>query len=244
MSQPIQRQFHHLVRIVPGSGRIVWNAADARLRGDAGDGVLDAVRGLRAVSRLRSAHWTARASGRCRGFLALRGARARPAARHRAVGADRRAQHGERARGHRGGASCRRHRRARHRGAAVVRGVARRMQLRGEVNGVRVYDDFAHHPTAIATTIDGLRRRVGSRADRRRAGAALQHHEHGRASRNTGSLPGRRGRGLVVHARRPGLGCRQPCSPRWAGAGMGAATWTRSRADLARRCGRAITCSS
>jgi UDP-N-acetylmuramate: L-alanyl-gamma-D-glutamyl-meso-diaminopimelate ligase len=41
-------------------------------------------------------------------------------------------------------------------------GVARRMQLRGEVNGVRVYDDFAHHPTAIATTVDGLRRRVGS----------------------------------------------------------------------------------
>jgi UDP-N-acetylmuramate: L-alanyl-gamma-D-glutamyl-meso-diaminopimelate ligase len=41
-------------------------------------------------------------------------------------------------------------------------GVARRMQLRGEVKGVRVYDDFAHHPTAIATTVDGLRRRVGS----------------------------------------------------------------------------------
>src|SRR6266404_9317420 len=42
------------------------------------------------------------------------------------------------------------------------KGIARRMQLRGEVNGVRVYDDFAHHPTAIATTVDGLRRRVGS----------------------------------------------------------------------------------
>jgi UDP-N-acetylmuramate: L-alanyl-gamma-D-glutamyl-meso-diaminopimelate ligase len=35
------------------------------------------------------------------------------------------------------------------------------MQLRGEVRGVRVYDDFAHHPTAIATTLDGLRHRVG-----------------------------------------------------------------------------------
>jgi UDP-N-acetylmuramate: L-alanyl-gamma-D-glutamyl-meso-diaminopimelate ligase len=40
-------------------------------------------------------------------------------------------------------------------------GVARRMQVRGEVNGIRVYDDFAHHPTAIHTTLDGLRRRVG-----------------------------------------------------------------------------------
>lgn len=40
-------------------------------------------------------------------------------------------------------------------------GVRRRMELRGEVGGVRLYDDFAHHPTAIATTVDGLRRSVG-----------------------------------------------------------------------------------
>ena len=40
-------------------------------------------------------------------------------------------------------------------------GVKRRLELRGEVAGVRVYDDFAHHPTAIATTVAGLRRRVG-----------------------------------------------------------------------------------
>src|SRR5205085_12418694 len=40
--------------------------------------------------------------------------------------------------------------------------IARRLQLYGEVNGIRVYDDFAHHPTAITTTIDGLRRRVGA----------------------------------------------------------------------------------
>jgi UDP-N-acetylmuramate: L-alanyl-gamma-D-glutamyl-meso-diaminopimelate ligase len=39
--------------------------------------------------------------------------------------------------------------------------VKRRMELRGEVNGIRVYDDFAHHPTAIATTLDGLRSLVG-----------------------------------------------------------------------------------
>jgi UDP-N-acetylmuramate: L-alanyl-gamma-D-glutamyl-meso-diaminopimelate ligase len=36
-------------------------------------------------------------------------------------------------------------------------GVRRRMQLRGRARGVAVYDDFAHHPTAIRTTIDGLR---------------------------------------------------------------------------------------
>ncbi len=39
--------------------------------------------------------------------------------------------------------------------------VKRRLELRGEVNGITVYDDFAHHPTAIRTTMDGLRRKVG-----------------------------------------------------------------------------------
>lgn len=42
-------------------------------------------------------------------------------------------------------------------------GVKRRLELRGEVKGVRVYDDFAHHPTAIATTLAGLRARVGEK---------------------------------------------------------------------------------
>jgi UDP-N-acetylmuramate: L-alanyl-gamma-D-glutamyl-meso-diaminopimelate ligase len=46
---------------------------------------------------------------------------------------------------------------------AEFKGVKRRMELRGEVQGISVYDDFAHHPTAIATTIDGLRRKVGDK---------------------------------------------------------------------------------
>ena len=43
---------------------------------------------------------------------------------------------------------------------AEFQNVKRRMELRGEVSGVKVYDDFAHHPTAIATTIAGLRKQV------------------------------------------------------------------------------------
>jgi UDP-N-acetylmuramate: L-alanyl-gamma-D-glutamyl-meso-diaminopimelate ligase len=39
--------------------------------------------------------------------------------------------------------------------------VRRRLELRGEAGGVKVYDDFAHHPTAIRTTVNGLRRKVG-----------------------------------------------------------------------------------
>lgn len=44
---------------------------------------------------------------------------------------------------------------------AKFENVKRRMEVRGTVNGITVYDDFAHHPTAIATTVAGLRRKVG-----------------------------------------------------------------------------------
>jgi UDP-N-acetylmuramate: L-alanyl-gamma-D-glutamyl-meso-diaminopimelate ligase len=59
---------------------------------------------------------------------------------------------------------------ARHAGVPVPNGIAslarfegvkRRMELRGIAGGIHVYDDFAHHPTAFETTIDGLRQRVG-----------------------------------------------------------------------------------
>jgi UDP-N-acetylmuramate: L-alanyl-gamma-D-glutamyl-meso-diaminopimelate ligase len=43
------------------------------------------------------------------------------------------------------------------------KGIKRRMELRGEERGVKVYDDFAHHPTAIETTINGLRANIGDR---------------------------------------------------------------------------------
>jgi len=46
------------------------------------------------------------------------------------------------------------------RALASFQNVRRRLELRGEVGGVKVYDDFAHHPTAMRTTINGLRRKV------------------------------------------------------------------------------------
>ena len=61
---------------------------------------------------------------------------------------------------------------ARHAGVPVehaiaalssFKGIKRRMELRGDVKGVRVYDDFAHHPTAIETTLKGLRANVGDK---------------------------------------------------------------------------------
>lgn len=44
---------------------------------------------------------------------------------------------------------------------ATFKNVKRRMEIKGKVNGITIYDDFAHHPTAIATTLDGLRNKVG-----------------------------------------------------------------------------------
>ncbi|MGB7649607.1 MAG: UDP-N-acetylmuramate:L-alanyl-gamma-D-glutamyl-meso-diaminopimelate ligase [Gallionella sp.] len=60
---------------------------------------------------------------------------------------------------------------ARHVGVPVAQGLAalaefknvkRRMEIKGTVNGITVYDDFAHHPTAIDTTVAGLRKKVGA----------------------------------------------------------------------------------
>jgi hypothetical protein len=67
------------------------------------------------------------------------------------------------------------------------RGVKRRMEVRGTVGGVTVYDDFAHHPTAIETTLARLARAVGAARDHRGARAALEHHEARRASRAIGA---------------------------------------------------------
>lgn len=158
----IQRQFHHLVRIVPGSGRIVWNAGDARLAETLAMGCWTPLEGFARAADGAAALWAARPAagaadfsrfevledGRVHGTVewGLIGAHnvenalaAIAAARHAGVAAPRAIE-----------------------ALRTFRGIARRMQLRGEAGGVRVYDDFAHHPTAIATTIDGLRRRVGA----------------------------------------------------------------------------------
>jgi len=161
--ESIQRQFHHLVRIVPGSGRIVWNASDARLEQTLAMGCWTPCEGFaRSEAGAPDALWTARPTGGVEDFSqfeVLEGGQPRGVVRWQLIGA------------HNMENALAAIAAARHAGVTVehaiealgsFKGIARRMQLRGEVNGVRVYDDFAHHPTAIATTVDGLRRRVGS----------------------------------------------------------------------------------
>src|SRR5580704_12080144 len=169
----IERQFHHLVRIVPGSGRIIWNAADARLQETLAMGSWTPLEGFAAAARAQ-ALWSARLPGSARDFSSfevLEGGYSRGTVEWSLIGA------------HNMENALAAIAAARHAGVDVpqaiaalreFKGIARRLQLRGEVGGVRVYDDFAHHPTAITTTVDGLRRRVG----RARIIAVLEPRSH------------------------------------------------------------------
>jgi UDP-N-acetylmuramate: L-alanyl-gamma-D-glutamyl-meso-diaminopimelate ligase len=157
----IQKQFHHLVRTVPASGRILWNAGDANLAKVLEMGAWTPLEGFAREAR-GNVTWSLDLpeGGDFSKFVVLEGGRPLGTVRWDLSGAHN-AENGLAAIGA-----------ARHAGVPVDRaidalagfkGVKRRMELRGEVGGIAVYDDFAHHPTAIAYTIDGLRRKVGSK---------------------------------------------------------------------------------
>jgi UDP-N-acetylmuramate: L-alanyl-gamma-D-glutamyl-meso-diaminopimelate ligase len=157
----IERQFHHLVRTIPGSGRIVWNATDANLRATLALGSWSTLEGF-ARAPGDGVTWAldVEEGGDFSKFVVLEGGKPAGTVRWGLLGA----HNAENALAAIGA--------ARHAGVPVsqtiaalaeFRGVKRRMELRGEVGGIAVYDDFAHHPTAIATTIDGLRRKVGNK---------------------------------------------------------------------------------
>jgi UDP-N-acetylmuramate: L-alanyl-gamma-D-glutamyl-meso-diaminopimelate ligase len=159
----IQRQFHHLVRIVPGKGRIIWNADDARLAETLAMGCWTEREGFTRADgpKAGEALWTARPAGNGADY-----SRFEVLERGKSCGVVEWSLMGA----HNMENALAAIAAARHAGVPVAQsiealkrfeGVARRMQVRGEVNGIRVYDDFAHHPTAIHTTLDGLRRRVG-----------------------------------------------------------------------------------
>ena len=145
----IERQFHHLVRTVPSSGRIVSNALEESLTRVLHQGCWS------DVCDFGSAVSDFSAQGEPHAFDVLQ--RGKNVARlewsltgvHNqlnALAAIAAAQHV----GVTPAQAC----------AALARfqNVKRRMELRGTVAGVQVFDDFAHHPTAIRTTLDGLRR--------------------------------------------------------------------------------------
>lgn len=174
----IETQFHHLVRTVPGNGLIVANAGEESLNRVLQRGCWSAVewfnpspsplplsnegRGESGQSLPRGevgnkGGWTAdgsdsdfevRFDGKPQGRVAwellgmhnrMNALAAIAAARHAGVSPT---------------VACE--------ALEKFKNVKRRMEVRGVVNGITVYDDFAHHPTAIETTVAGLRNKVGS----------------------------------------------------------------------------------
>lgn len=153
----IQKQFHHLIRIVPGSGKILFPEHDVNLKQvlamgcwseqeSVGDG------GHWQAKKLKpdASHWEVLFDGERvaevnwalvgehnmhNGLMAI------AAARHVGIKPE-------------------------DAGNALndFINARRRLELRGESNGIQVYDDFAHHPTAIHATLAALRSKVGGRA--------------------------------------------------------------------------------
>jgi UDP-N-acetylmuramate: L-alanyl-gamma-D-glutamyl-meso-diaminopimelate ligase len=151
----IETQFHHLVRTVPASGRLVVNARDEALQRVLERGCWSEVQRFGARKEEPGA-WRAR--GEPQAFDLLRGSMKLARVEWPLLG-----EHNQlnalaavAAADHVGVAP-------EHAAASLARfeNVKRRLELRGEAGGVKVYDDFAHHPTAMRTTVNGLRRKVG-----------------------------------------------------------------------------------
>jgi len=153
----IQRQFHHLVRTVPGSGRVIHNAVDPALAEVLAMGCWTPREGF-AAEEAAGTDWSARlARGDGSSFTVLRSGREAGEVAWSLIGA------------HNVANALASIAAASHAGVTIEAacaalsgfgGVRRRLEVRGLVGGVTVYDDFAHHPTAIRATLQALRRRI------------------------------------------------------------------------------------
>ncbi len=146
----IETQFHHLVRTVPGTGKLLVQAGSAALDRVLARGCWSLVEHFDVTTQQG---WSA--EGDEHHFRVLWRDQIQGEVQWRQMGAHNRANAlaalaAARHAGVPAGLGCE--------ALSAFAGVKRRMERRGEAGGVTVYDDFAHHPTAIATTIAGLRR--------------------------------------------------------------------------------------
>ncbi|WP_100640198.1 UDP-N-acetylmuramate:L-alanyl-gamma-D-glutamyl-meso-diaminopimelate ligase [Marinobacter salexigens] len=158
--EAIERQFHHLVRTVPSQGLIVRPSLDKHLDNALAMGCWSPVQDMAIGSEAAtSVDWRAE-------LLSEDGSRFMVVHHEQPVAVVKWSQTGM----HNVRNALVAIAAAKHVGvtpdhavAALCRfsGVKRRMELLADIGGVKVYDDFAHHPTAIETTLDGLRNQVG-----------------------------------------------------------------------------------
>jgi len=148
----IETQFHHLVRIVPAQGLLIANGADPSVERVLARGTWTPVQRFGP-----SQEWSVGAVNGDDSFDVLHEGRAQGTVRWDLMGEHNRMN------------ALAAIAAARHAGVAPAtaiealgrfEGVKRRMEVRGRVNGITVYDDFAHHPTAFEATIAGLRKRA------------------------------------------------------------------------------------
>jgi UDP-N-acetylmuramate: L-alanyl-gamma-D-glutamyl-meso-diaminopimelate ligase len=149
----IERQFHHFVRTIPRNGLIVSNGADPALQRVLASGCWTPLEAFGVPTGWEASEpdsegsfevaWKGRPLGRIRWSLMGTHNRVNAlAALAAARGAGVSPAEGIEA-------------------LSAFAGIRRRMELRGRERDVAVYDDFAHHPTAIRTTLEGLRRKIG-----------------------------------------------------------------------------------
>ena len=147
----IETQFHHLVRIIPGNGLIVSNGTDRALERVLARGSWTPVERFLSADGWQVGEWDRY------GFEVLLRGVPQGSVNWPLSGAHNRANA-------LAAIAAARHCGVPSRAAIAALGrftsVKRRMEVRGMVRGITVYDDFAHHPTAIATTIAGLRSTV------------------------------------------------------------------------------------
>lgn len=151
--QAIQTQFHHLLRMIPSNGLVISNGADEHLKTSLAMGCWT------RVEQFVVGDWQAE-------LIEADGSQFKVLYQGQVVGEVNWSLLGL----HNVHNALAALAAARHVGVPIAQGIAalprfkgvkRRMQLRGQVRGVSVYDDFAHHPTAIATTLAGLRAKLG-----------------------------------------------------------------------------------
>ena len=147
----IETQFHHLVRTIPSQGLVIANGIEDSLKRVIARGCWTPVEWLGNQDG-----WTAQ-GGESEFSVHFNGVKQGDVAWslmgahnvHNAIAAIAAARHA----GVSSAVACE--------ALCKFENVKRRMEIRGVVNNITVYDDFAHHPTAITTTLRGLRRKVG-----------------------------------------------------------------------------------
>jgi len=150
----IETQFHHLVRTVPGNGKLVVNAQEPALARVLERGCWSGIEFF-----VDDKGWSSRPLQKdCSEFEVLFGGESQGVVRWDLIGA-------HNMRNATAAIAAARHAGVAPNGAiealARFRNTRRRLELLGQPRGISVYDDFAHHPTAIRLTLDGLRARVG-----------------------------------------------------------------------------------